>query len=133
MQVRLLGPIEVDGVALGGPTQRRIVAMLALEAGDVVSVDRLVDATWADGKAPELAERNVRTYIPRLRVAFGSGGADRIETVPPGYRLHLEKRELDTRHFEELAASSTSSMKPIVSGVAALSGSLPTKLGRFPR
>ena len=48
MRIQVLGTVEVhqDGhnVPLGGPTQRRMLAMLALDAGDVVSTDRLIDA-----------------------------------------------------------------------------------------
>ena len=49
-EVRLLGPIEVaragTPVAFGGPKPRALLAALALEAGRVVSVDRLVEALW---------------------------------------------------------------------------------------
>ena len=108
MQIRVLGSIEAangDQIALGGATQRRLLAVLALDSGEVVSLDRLVDLSWPDGEAPAQAERNVRTYIHRLRSAFGSDLADRIETVEPGYRLHLERGELDADRFDELASS----------------------------
>jgi len=122
MKIQVLGSIEADNgsaVALGGPTQRRILAMLAMEAGDIVSVDRLVDATWPDGESPDQAERNVRTYIHRLRVAFGDEIADRIETVPPGYRLNLSDEELDAHRFDELA-STAARLADIGDAVAAL-------------
>ncbi len=108
MKIKVLGSIEADNgtaIALGGPTQRRILAMLAMEAGDIVSVDRLVDATWPDGESTDQAERNVRTYIHRLRAAFGDEIADRIETAPPGYRLNLRDEELDANRFDELAST----------------------------
>lgn len=107
MRVRVLGSIEAensDPVPLGGPTQRRILAMLALDAGDIVALDRLVDAIWVDGDLPANAERNVRTYVHRLRTAFGDGHADLIETAPPGYRLLLDGVLLDSKQFEDLAS-----------------------------
>jgi DNA-binding SARP family transcriptional activator len=111
MLVRVLGSIEAIGegdgdrdIALGGAIQRRIMAILALEAGEVVSLDRLVEISWPEGEAPAQAERNVRTYVHRLRAALGSDLADRIETIAPGYRLHLGSGELDAEHFDQLAA-----------------------------
>ena len=67
----------------------------------MVFVDRLVDAVWPDGDAPERADRNVRTYVHRLRSALGDDG-DRIETAGNGYRLQLERHELDASRFEDL-------------------------------
>ncbi len=106
MHVKVLGAIDVEleqPAALGGPTQRRVLAVLALHAGDVVSVDRLVDAVWPDGDAPERADHNVRTYVHRLRSALGDDG-NRIETAANGYRLDLERHELDASRFEDLVA-----------------------------
>ena len=105
--IRVLGSIEATSdaeIALGGAIQRRILAVLALEAGEVVSVDRLVEVTWPDDEVPAQSERNVRTYVHRLRVSLGSDLADRIETIAPGYRLLLDAGELDAERFDELAA-----------------------------
>ncbi|MGI9624735.1 MAG: protein kinase domain-containing protein, partial [Acidimicrobiales bacterium] len=104
MDVRVLGPIEVHGdhkLAIGGPRQRRIVAALAMHAGEVVSVDRLAEIAWADEVVPEQAERNVRTYVHRIRTAMGPDLADRFETSAPGYVLRLEPGELDARRVED--------------------------------
>jgi DNA-binding SARP family transcriptional activator len=52
LQCRLLGPLEVladrEAVALGGPRQRIVLAMLLLDHGRVVSTDRLTEAVWGD-------------------------------------------------------------------------------------
>src|SRR6185437_3016678 len=62
LEFGVLGPIEVrrDGqpVALGGPQQRRMIATLLAERGQVVSVDRLVDAVWPE-VPPDGARRTV--------------------------------------------------------------------------
>ena len=62
MEIRVLGSIEVwngDLVAIGGPRQRRILGALAMDAGSVVSLDRLVDVTWSGEDPPAQADRNV--------------------------------------------------------------------------
>ncbi|MEV0589608.1 BTAD domain-containing putative transcriptional regulator [Nonomuraea sp. NPDC050310] len=106
MEFRLLGPIEVwDGtqqVPLGGPKPRALLAALLLEAGHVVSVDRLVDLVWGE-RAPGTARGQVQTYVSALRQALGSAG-ELIETRPPGYRVRLDGASLDLHAFERLVA-----------------------------
>ena len=106
MLVRVLGTIDVldpAGVVLGGPTQRRVLSMLSMHAGRVVSVDQLVDAVWPIRDVPEHAEHNVRTYVHRLRMSLNEAG-DRIETAGTGYRFLLDNDELDAARFEDLVA-----------------------------
>ncbi|MEM9515511.1 MAG: BTAD domain-containing putative transcriptional regulator [Actinomycetota bacterium] len=107
MELRLLGGIEAIAtapVALGGPTQRRLLGLLALHHGEVVSVDRMVDATWPGTTPPERAERNVHSYVHRLRSAL-NGYGDRVVTVGRGYRLVLSEGELDIEQFDQRAAT----------------------------
>ena len=77
--------------------------MLLVNAGQLVSIDQLVDGIWPNGDTPDSAEQNVRKYVHRLRTTMGEY-ADRIETVGTGYRLHLESGELDALRFEDLVA-----------------------------
>src|SRR5712692_9162632 len=102
MEFAVLGPVEVriDGkaVPLGGPKQRALLALLLLDANEVVSRDRLVDALWGE-RAPESAQRSLDTYVSRLRTLLG---ADRIERRPPGYLLRVDAGELDLERFEAL-------------------------------
>ena len=84
MKLHVLGPIEAvnaagERVDLGGPTQRRLAAMLAVKAGQVVSSERL-------GETLGLSPGGVRTAVRRLRQVLGP---DAVETVPPGYVLRL--------------------------------------------
>ena len=55
-QVRVLGPVGavVDGrpIEVGGPRQRCLLAALAIDAGEVVPADRLIERLWADGGLP---------------------------------------------------------------------------------
>src|SRR5689334_944007 len=50
MLLKILGPLELVAngkpVPLGGPRQRAVLAVLALNANRVTSVDQLVHATW---------------------------------------------------------------------------------------
>ncbi len=52
MRFRVLGPLEVwdnsRRVTVGGPQQRALLAVLLLNAGRVVSTDRLVDHLWGE-------------------------------------------------------------------------------------
>ncbi len=107
VQIVVLGQIEAsveERLSIGGPTQRRLLGILALHHDDVVSVDRLVDATWPDSDPPARAERNLHSYVHRLRSSL-DGGGERIETTGAGYRLHLEPGELDLDRFDELVAA----------------------------
>src|SRR5919108_870685 len=102
VEFRVLGPLEVRSggtpLPLGGPKQRALLALLLLDANEVVSRDRLVGALWGE-RAPESAQRSLDTYVSRLRTVLGGG---RIERRPPGYRLRLEPGELDLERFESL-------------------------------
>ena len=75
-------------VQLGGPQQRRVLAVLAVHANEVVSSDRLIDVLWGE-VPPASASHTLQTLVSRLR---GGLGADRVETVAPGYRLRVERR-----------------------------------------
>jgi DNA-binding SARP family transcriptional activator len=98
-ELRVLGSIEASSagtpVALGGKTQRRLLAVMVLSRGRVVSVDRLVDVTWGD-EPPARAAHNIRTYLHRLRNALDHSAE--IITVEPVY---LRSAVLDSDLFEQ--------------------------------
>ncbi len=89
LEVGVLGPIEArregEELTLGGPQQRRLLGVLVAAAGQVVPVDRLVEAVWPDDP-PDGARRSVLTYVSRLRLALGDGS---LVTQDPGYRLDV--------------------------------------------
>jgi DNA-binding SARP family transcriptional activator len=102
LEVRLLGPLEVrvDGadIELGGCRPRSVFAMLALDAGRVVSAERLIDEMWG-GNAPEGAANTLQSHVSAIRRALGPA-RDRIETVARGYRLRVRAGEVDAPSFE---------------------------------
>ena len=106
MRFGVLGSVEarVDDVlvSLGGPQQRRLLALLLSTPGRSISVDRLVECLWSDGLAPDGAPRAVMTYVSRLRAALHESS---IATVPGGYQLELDGSQLDSQQFEELLSA----------------------------
>lgn len=110
IEFRVLGRIEVlvDGapVALGGPKQRALLAVLVRGASSAVSVDRLADEIWGNA-APADPARSIQVYVSALRAAFGTY-AGVLETVGRGYRLATGLDQVDAHRFEEIAAEVTS-------------------------
>ena len=110
-RVDLLGPLQVtrDGHPVGpaGSRRRSLLAVLALRPGEVVTVDQIVDALWGED-VPASALNVVQTYVSAWRKALEPDRAARstqglLETVGPGYRLHLSPDSSDLLRFTELA------------------------------
>jgi DNA-binding SARP family transcriptional activator/class 3 adenylate cyclase/WD40 repeat protein len=108
---RVLGPLEVlDGdrpVSVGGPKERRVLALLLARVNSVASVDALIEAVWGD-RAPRTAERTVHSHVARLRGALEphrprGEPSTLLVTVGRGYELRLDGGQLDAIRFEELA------------------------------
>src|SRR5215471_2877810 len=108
IQFQILGPLEVriDGaaIAIGGPRQRALLAMLLLSANQVVSRDRLIDELL--NAAPSgSADRMLRVQVSRLRRALEADGDEpRVIRRAPGYVLRVDAGELDLDLFEKLLA-----------------------------
>ncbi|WP_204004714.1 AfsR/SARP family transcriptional regulator [Virgisporangium aurantiacum] len=89
--------------------QRRVLALLLLEANRGVRVDRLVEELWGD-RPPVSARTTLQTYIYHLRRLFrgaliGRTGEDLLVTRPFGYELRLAvEDEFDVHEFEQLLA-----------------------------
>jgi DNA-binding SARP family transcriptional activator len=98
-ELRLLGPLEFDDVALPGGKPRALLARLGLDAGRVVAADALVRALWGDHPPPS-AHKVLQAHVSTLRKALGSGA---IETRSPGYVLRAARTDLAS--FESLAES----------------------------
>ena len=103
-EFRLLGPLEAlrKGVPLelGGLKQRALLALLLLNANEVVSRDRLIEDLWGE-HPPKDAPHTVQVFVSRLRKSLGAGV---IETRAPGYVVRADTDELDLARFEGLQA-----------------------------
>jgi DNA-binding SARP family transcriptional activator len=99
---RLLGSLEVEqgakAVEIGGQKQRAVLAILALNAGRVVSTDRLVDLLWGE-QPPKTAVTSLQNFISQLRKGLG---ANLVVTKSPGYLLNVPADQVDVNRFERL-------------------------------
>lgn len=103
---QLLGPVEIrrDGVTvpLRGPQPRCVAAMLLLDRGHVVGVDRLMDALWADDP-PRDARNLLQQHVSRLRRALSGAPSVTLTTVGRhGYRLDVAPGTVDLYRFRSL-------------------------------
>ncbi len=113
LELGILGPLQVrlgsdDPIALGGVRQRAVLAVLALNAGQVVSTDRLVDELWGESP-PASAVHTVQVFVSRLRTQLARA-SDRLITRPPGYVLELGVDEIDALRCERLYDSARSAL-----------------------
>jgi DNA-binding SARP family transcriptional activator len=99
MVFRLLGPVQYDARPLHSPMLSALLALLLLEAGQVVSYQQLLDGLWDE--PPPSARQNLRSYATQLRrllapehelVTFRGGG----------YLLQIGPDELDVEVFTRL-------------------------------
>ena len=91
VRIRLIGPLavehdggELNGSALGGVRERRLLAILALAGGEVVPKDVLVERLW--DRQPQHPLAAIDTAVSLTRRALGPAAAV-LETARPGYRL----------------------------------------------
>lgn len=103
IEFRLLGRVEAvrhgETLALGGPRQRALLALLLTEPGASVSADRLADELW-HGRPPAGAPTTIRSYISRLRSVLGPGAP--ITTAARGYSMRVSAELVDVKRFERL-------------------------------
>ena len=95
----LAGPVSI-----GGPRQRRLLALLAVRAGSVVSLDWLTEYLWDDADRPAGPERAIRTYVSRLRGSLPEALGGWIETEGDGYRLAAPPDAIEHQRFSMLRA-----------------------------
>ena len=92
--------VEGRALELKRRKQRSLLALLLLNAGEVVSTDRLVEEVWA-GKPPKAAVGSLQNLISDLRKALGR---DLVRTRQPGYVLDVDRERVDLHRFERLVA-----------------------------
>lgn len=106
LEYRALGALDVvvDGTStdLGGPRQRRLLAVLLVHRNTIVATPRLVDAVFAGDPTPR-AEATLRSYVTRLRRTIGASGPEALQRQGSGYRLEVADDAFDAARFERLA------------------------------
>lgn len=112
LRVRILGPLSAHlgqrPVAPSAAKPRQILALLALNAGRVVTVSTLVEELWGDDP-PRSSATTLQTYILQLRnrMAEGSSGSREarhiISTMHSGYLLETDSAHTDVEEFARLA------------------------------
>ena len=114
MQVRLLGPVEVvvddRSRQVSGLRRKAVLATLALQAGEVVSTDQLMDVVWAE-RPPPTAVNTLQRHVSHLRGALGC--KDAIVARPPGYVLDLGNDATDVQQAERLLQHSAQTADPV--------------------
>ncbi|MBX6386517.1 MAG: AfsR/SARP family transcriptional regulator, partial [Microbispora sp.] len=104
MRFGILGPTQArpDGeraVPVGGPGLRALLALLLLNAGKVVTVDRLIDGLYG-ANPPDGATNALQAQVSRLRRSLGN----LVVREPAGYRLAVDPDDVDAPRFQRLAA-----------------------------
>ena len=105
MRFGILGAVEVrvggEAVPVGGPMVRALLAMLLLDAGRTVPGERLIDGLYGEDP-PSGAANALQSQVSRLRRVLGDAAL--VEGVPAGYRLNVEREDVDAHRFERLVA-----------------------------
>ncbi|MEU1508037.1 BTAD domain-containing putative transcriptional regulator [Kitasatospora sp. NPDC005748] len=107
MGIRLLGPVELwradgEAAAVGGAKRRAVLALLALELGRTVAVERLFELMWGD-EPPIQAKAALQGHVAALRKVLAGSGFT-LTTRAPGYRLDGDPGAVDALAAGALAA-----------------------------
>jgi len=113
MKFKVLGPMEVrrgdQALALGGPKQRALLAILLIEANHVVGLERLAELLWRD-EPPPTSDHIIEVYVSQLRRALEPAGAPYQVLVrkPSGYMLQVAPDAIDAAEFQDLVEAAKS-------------------------
>jgi DNA-binding SARP family transcriptional activator len=118
MQVKVLGPLDVTvngrSITPTAAKARQTLAMLALHAGQLVTVPTLMEELWGAG-LPRKPLQSVQTYVLILRRMIDeaqAGGAKTVlTTAHGGYMLDITPDDLDIHRYERLAGSGRRAME----------------------
>ncbi|HUQ59122.1 AfsR/SARP family transcriptional regulator [Lentzea sp.] len=94
MEIRILGPVEPSVP----PKPAQILAVLAVECGKIVPVERLIDLIWGEEPPPQ-ARKSLQVHISSLRRA----GLP-VEHRAAGYVLNAEPDHVDLHLFRKLVS-----------------------------
>ncbi|MBF9127952.1 winged helix-turn-helix domain-containing protein [Plantactinospora sp. S1510] len=123
MRIGLLGPLVVLGddgrtVDVSGARLRRLLIRLALDTGQLVTADALIDAVWGETRSAGAANA-LQTLVFRLRRTLPEPA--RLGGRSGAYRLDVAPEQLDSVEFERLAAAGS---EAVASGEPAVAAKL---------
>jgi DNA-binding SARP family transcriptional activator/tetratricopeptide (TPR) repeat protein len=108
MEFRLLGPVEViaEGkpIELGRRRERGVLAILLLEVGQPVPVDRLIDLLF-DDNPPRDPRKAIQIDVSRLRRSLSEVADEsdvRLTSDQTGYAIHTALESVDLHRFTAL-------------------------------
>src|SRR6478735_3597572 len=111
LTVAVLGPVEVhrDELRVGLPTGKttEVLVRLALDAGRVVSVDRLIEDVWAD--AVNTGRNTLQSKVSQLRKALQD--PELLRGGRGGYALDVDPTSVDALRAAGLAASAAAARR----------------------
>ncbi|MFE7553245.1 AfsR/SARP family transcriptional regulator [Streptomyces gardneri] len=120
MKIDMLGPFSaaIAGVPITPSARkpRRILALLALHAGQAVPVSAVVDEVWGAAAAPK-AHITVQTYVLQLRNFIGQAlkdpraARDVLVTRPGSYALLVGEGTVDVHAYDRLCAQGQSAFE----------------------
>jgi SARP family transcriptional regulator, regulator of embCAB operon len=88
------------------PKVRQVLALSLLSAGQVLSLDAIVEELWSK-QPPKSAVITAQTYICKIRrsvveLTGDVGASGLLSTVPSGYQLRIREEQLDLSVFRSL-------------------------------
>ncbi|MBB5871448.1 DNA-binding SARP family transcriptional activator [Allocatelliglobosispora scoriae] len=99
--------VEADGRSLDiGPLQRRaVLAALAVDAGNPVSLDALTERVWG-AQTPEAPRSALYAHVARLRRFLATADRDiqpvRLSRHADGYVLNIDRQQVDLHRVTQL-------------------------------
>lgn len=112
MDFRILGRLEVrDGdrdVTPARAKTRALLGLLLLHPNQRLTTDRIIEDLWGE-TPPATAGKALQGHVSALRKLLG---ATRIRTEPGGYRLDIERDELDADRFTDAVATARAQPAP---------------------
>jgi len=112
VKIRVLGGFEVEhegeSVEVVGTMQRALLFRLAVDPGTQLGYRALAEDVWPDDP-PENARAALQSLVSRLRSQLPPGI---IESLPGGYRLAVERGDVDAVRFQDLVAAASAADDP---------------------
>ena len=119
-ELRILGPVRAlradCDLALGGPKQRAVLALLVVNAGRAVPAEQLAEELWR-GNTPPGAAKTLRSYISRLRALLDPEAT--VSARGGGYAINVQPGHVDAARFEQLVGAGQEALGAGEAAVAA--------------